>query len=180
MSWWNKLFRRDATDSPYGLHPDNPVLCGGGVQGEVDYLQRLRCPVGKPVHFLREGSFKRTTLAYLDRPGVAMKVSRGMFRRLADARPDELPLDAYVVVCECGQHRQQIFVDMYFRGPEVPIASLGWTLSEGVSPAEMMDEPAPCPYCGGELRSPKAKQCRFCWMDWHDPDNVFRSQPKAK
>jgi len=35
-------------------------------------------------------------------------------------------------------------------------------------------ESAPCPYCGKALRTPMAKQCRFCKMDWHDPDNVHR------
>ena len=28
-----------------------------------------------------------------------------------------------------------------------------------------------CPYCEGELRTPKARQCQHCLMDWHDPDN---------
>lgn len=31
-------------------------------------------------------------------------------------------------------------------------------------------EGAPCPYCGAQLRTQRAKQCRFCGMDWHDPD----------
>jgi Fe-S-cluster-containing dehydrogenase component len=26
----------------------------------------------------------------------------------------------------------------------------------------------PCPYCGKFLRTPRAKQCRFCGADWHD------------
>ena len=29
-----------------------------------------------------------------------------------------------------------------------------------------------CPYCGEEVRSSEAKQCRHCKRDWHDPDNV--------
>lgn len=28
-----------------------------------------------------------------------------------------------------------------------------------------------CPYCGGQLRSPRAKQCPHCLMAWHDPSN---------
>ena len=24
-----------------------------------------------------------------------------------------------------------------------------------------------CPYCGKRMRSPQAKQCRFCGRDWH-------------
>ena len=31
---------------------------------------------------------------------------------------------------------------------------------------------APCPYCGKPLRTPMAKQCHHCKMDWHNPDNV--------
>jgi len=28
---------------------------------------------------------------------------------------------------------------------------------------------APCPYCGKPLVTALAKQCRYCLMDWHDP-----------
>jgi len=31
----------------------------------------------------------------------------------------------------------------------------------------------PCPYCGQPLRTPRARQCGYCLMDWHDPENVF-------
>lgn len=30
----------------------------------------------------------------------------------------------------------------------------------------------PCPYCGEPLRTPLAKQCRYCGKDWHDSENV--------
>jgi hypothetical protein len=33
-------------------------------------------------------------------------------------------------------------------------------------------EAAPCPYCGGPLRTPLAKQCRHCRRDWHDPNQL--------
>ncbi len=33
--------------------------------------------------------------------------------------------------------------------------------------------PIPCPYCGAQLRTATAKQCRSCGMDWHDPKNVI-------
>jgi hypothetical protein len=32
----------------------------------------------------------------------------------------------------------------------------------------------PCPYCGEPLRTPRARQCRFCGRDWHDPEHVVR------
>jgi hypothetical protein len=32
----------------------------------------------------------------------------------------------------------------------------------------------PCPYCGEPLRTPRAKQCRHCRRDWHDPAKVAR------
>jgi len=32
----------------------------------------------------------------------------------------------------------------------------------------------PCPYCGQPLKSPLAKQCFQCGLDWHDDDNVVR------
>jgi hypothetical protein len=140
------------------------------VAAEVDYLLRLRCPAGTPVHFQRQGSLQRTGLDHLDRPNVALRVSRGTLRRLGPVDPNELPLDEYLLICECAKHHEYIFIDMYFRGPELPIAKKGWTLLEGVSPAESAEETAPCPYCGEELRTPRAKQCRFCKMDWHDPN----------
>ena len=179
MSWWRRLFSRTSPDPAYGLHPDNPVLCGGGVDAEIDYLKRLRCPSGMPVRFQRRGSLQRTKTEYLRRPDVTLQVSRGTQRRIGEAGPHELPLDAYLIACECGQHGGQVFVDMYFRGPESPIGEDGWTLSDGVSPAESIVETAPCPYCGKELRTPQAKQCGHCQMDWHDANSVHRRERKA-
>jgi len=34
----------------------------------------------------------------------------------------------------------------------------------------------PCPYCAEPLRTSKAKQCRACGRDWHDPANVRRRE----
>ena len=39
-------------------------------------------------------------------------------------------------------------------------------------------ETRPCPYCGQLLRTSLAKQCRFCWHDWHDEDNVVVLRPQ--
>ncbi len=30
----------------------------------------------------------------------------------------------------------------------------------------------PCPYCGKPLRSARARQCRHCLTDWHDPSHL--------
>ena len=32
---------------------------------------------------------------------------------------------------------------------------------------------APCPYCGGPLATALAKQCKHCFMDWHDPERPY-------
>ncbi|HRH43187.1 MAG TPA: hypothetical protein PKY82_16265 [Pyrinomonadaceae bacterium] len=37
----------------------------------------------------------------------------------------------------------------------------------------------PCPYCGEKLRTPVAKQCRFCLRDWHD-ENELKWLKKSK
>ena len=31
----------------------------------------------------------------------------------------------------------------------------------------------PCPFCGKELRTDTAKQCRHCKRDWHDENNLL-------
>ena len=180
MPWWRKKPKRSTLpeklefsgiEHPYGLHPDNPVLCGRGVEGEVDFLNRLRCPTGKPIRYERQGSFERTDIGYLERPDVHLSVSRGKRRRLGeDYDVRGLPLDAYLYICDCDQHRGRLFIDMYFRGPERPIAEDGWVLFGASTLPE--EQTANCPYCDRELRTPAAKQCRFCKMDWHDPSNV--------
>jgi hypothetical protein len=35
---------------------------------------------------------------------------------------------------------------------------------------------APCPYCGRELATALAKQCKHCFMDWHDPERPYNLQ----
>jgi hypothetical protein len=174
MSWWRRLLNLKPPEKPYGLHADNPVLCGGGVASEIDYLRRLRCPAGSSASFERQGSLGRTDITYLDRLDVTLQVSRGTLRRLGDFDPIQLPLDAYFVVCDCRKHYQQIYIDMYFRGPEMPIGDPGWTLINSISPAESVADTAPCPNCAQPLRTPRAKQCPHCKLDWHDPENVRR------
>lgn len=41
-------------------------------------------------------------------------------------------------------------------------------------------KPGPCPYCGEPLRTSKARQCRFCKMDWHDAQNIHRRTQKRE
>lgn len=100
-----------------------------------------------------EGSFERAKTEYLQRPDVHLGVSPGTRRRIEGASPKELPLDGYLFACECGAHRGEIFIDMYYRGPELPIGNENWTLLDGAPPAEMFAESAPCPYGGKELRT---------------------------
>jgi hypothetical protein len=35
------------------------------------------------------------------------------------------------------------------------------------------DSGPPCPYCGAPLRTSRARQCRACGTDWHDPEHVI-------
>jgi len=46
-----------------------------------------------------------------------------------------------------------------------------WVLHSGRP--DSVGTTAPCPYCGGQLVTALAKQCRHCFMDWHDPDNPY-------
>lgn len=43
-----------------------------------------------------------------------------------------------------------------------------------------LSEEEPCPYCGGQLRSQQAKQCRHCGKDCHDPDQVVPLNPVGR
>lgn len=51
MSWWSKLFGRKVSTPPYGLHPDNPVLCGGGVAAELDFSSGFAALLVRPFGF---------------------------------------------------------------------------------------------------------------------------------
>ena len=100
------------------MSKEDPILCGGGPSGEREYLERIRCPSGAQVRCDRLGSVTTTETAFLRKPGVSVdlgpRVSR---RREADyVDPAELPLDAYLLVCECGRHQLEAFFDMYHRG----------------------------------------------------------------
>jgi hypothetical protein len=50
---------------------------------------------------------------------------------------------------------------------------LGWAklwVQHGGSPSAV-EMTVPCPYCGKPLITALARQCRYCLMDWHDPQN---------
>jgi hypothetical protein len=45
-----------------------------------------------------------------------------------------------------------------------------WVLHSG-RPTADIELQTSCPYCGKSLRTPTARQCRHCLMDWHDSSN---------
>ncbi len=58
---------------------------------------------------------------------------------------------------------------------EITGCSIAWGelwVSHGGQPHDEFHGTVPCPHCGRPLRSSKARQCRFCKRDWHDPGNV--------
>jgi hypothetical protein len=57
-------------------------------------------------------------------------------------------------------------------GCSLPWAKI-WVQHEG----QAREETRPCPYCAKPLRTPAAQQCRFCLMDWHDPENPQKMHP---
>jgi len=61
-------------------------------------------------------------------------------------------------------------------GCSIPWAKL-WVTHRG-RPEWDPEQTAPCPYCGQTLRTPVAKQCRHCRMDWHDVENPIRMVAK--
>ena len=44
-----------------------------------------------------------------------------------------------------------------------------WVLHRG---KPFINGPVPCPHCGKPLRTPFARQCRFCHADWHAEQNL--------
>ena len=53
-----------------------------------------------------------------------------------------------------------------------------WVLHSGRPDA--LGTTAPCPYCGGQLVTALAKQCKHCFMDWHDPSRPYNLRTKQE
>ena len=68
---------------------ENPVKCDMPA-GEIEYLERLRGPDGKPVRYLRTGN-----------------LGRGVHGNI---------VDRYVVQSEDGKVCKEVIMDMYYRG----------------------------------------------------------------
>ena len=74
----------------FGYDKSNPIPVRLP-DGEAEYLQSLRCECGEKFGFSRIGSFG---------PG-----------------PDGHVVDGFDLVCESGNHRIKLFLDMYHAGP---------------------------------------------------------------
>jgi hypothetical protein len=108
MKWLERIF----FGGDYGLSIDNPVRCGDGPPGEKAYLNKLRCPNGQRVNYIRRGSIQ-------GRPG-------GIYGGIGTHKI----LDLYDVECQCGGHKINIYMDMYEKRKDHPIGLKGWTLEE--------------------------------------------------
>jgi hypothetical protein len=160
------LQQLDALIAKVSLH-DGPVSSSEDLYHEwarasdcVDYLKAWRA------------EFVRALAGHLDRAGSPKE-------RLAEARTH----GAYALSLEVARLRRELPSDDKARATQVysAIASLdeGDPLirqevlaarrnlaDHGVLPYAAAKHP-PCPHCGKPLRTPNAKQCRFCGRDWH-------------
>jgi|GEM_PF-3369126 len=87
---------------------------------------------------------------------------------------DDIPEAAEQRVRQCireNRHLMAMIELRYATGCSLPWAKLWVQHSAGPKPAR---KETPCPYCGMALRTSLARQCRFCWRDWHDEDNVVQ------
>ena len=101
INWLNTLCGGKNVDDGYGVDPMNPVKCGGGPAGERDYLNRLRCPGGDSVEFVR---------------------------RMSTSGASDMLVDLYEVTCGCGKHNVNVYLDMYNKKRNRPIGIAGWRL----------------------------------------------------
>jgi hypothetical protein len=78
----------------------------------------------------------------------------------------------YILECNCGGHRLEVYLDLDRQGPAKPIGEDRWGLEPEASVEASGQHHPSCPHCGEPLRTEQAKQCFQCGMDWHDPENV--------
>jgi hypothetical protein len=114
----------------YGLSTSDPILCGGGPAGERAYLERVRCPSGSRVDYTsrRRASCLTEDTSFLDEPGVRFAPGGAFAAAAPDSYKDRVPLDIYTLICACGSHSVELFLDCYHSGVSKPPAIEGWTL----------------------------------------------------
>lgn len=89
----------------------------------------------------------------------------GQLKELVDSSTANWCREVHLASAKALQeHLRSFFKNL---APDIaPAPPLNW------SPTPIIKKP--CPYCGQSLRTDAAKQCRFCKMDWHDANNVYR------
>ena len=102
MKWLNKFFK--GSPYPYGLSPEKPVCCGGGPEGEQEYIKKLRCPNMKKVNYTRRGSV----------------------HLIGGSKP----ADRYEIECQCGKHKITIWMDMYRKKKDRCVDVEDWSLND--------------------------------------------------
>ena len=75
------------------------------------------------------------------------------------------------------RHMRYIYYRATARGMKALELSLMKTLKSELGVAVKEKKITHCPFCNGSLRTAKAKQCRFCMRDWHDPDKIISLSP---
>jgi len=112
----------------YGLCLENPVLCGGGPEGERRYLKKLRCPDGHSVRFNRQGS---TSLAEQQLMNALHNNGGSINDIMANVLSGKHhSLDVYEVACEGGDHHAKVYMNMYETKEDACIGLPGWSLAD--------------------------------------------------
>lgn len=132
----------------------------------------------KRVEAARKSILTRTEITYsfLDYASHFPEATASFYRLLPADLADEikamvaLPLDQWKQRVTCTdsallQSHLQLFLQQH---------ASTITNAHPLTDRFPIKEVTPCPYCSKPLRTPAAKQCRFCKMDWHDDRNVFR------
>jgi hypothetical protein len=160
------LQQLDALIAEISVH-DGPVLSGGDFYHEwarasdcVDYLKAWRGefvralagdldPTGSPKERLAEA---RTHGRY----ALSLEVAR--LRSELPSQPEDRASETRSAIAELDDDEPLI--------REEVLAARQNLAERGVLRYTAARHP-PCPHCGKPLRTPTAKQCRFCGRDWH-------------